>query len=59
MEEAIPIDELDVFQSDKRLRDKPTIPLTNVIILSRNRIPEPVDLFDALFKYQSLLPVHS
>jgi len=44
------INELQVFQATPRRREKPTVPLTNVLIVSTAPSPAPVDLFDALFK---------
>ena len=45
------IDEHQVFTATPRRREKPTVPLSNVTILSRNQPATPVDLFDALYKY--------
>jgi hypothetical protein len=50
------INELRAFQATPRRREKPTVPLTNVLILSTAQSPAPVDLFDALFKYQKPCP---
>jgi hypothetical protein len=48
MDPSPAINELRVFQATPRRREKPTVPLTNVLILSTAQTP--VDLFDALFK---------
>jgi hypothetical protein len=45
-----PISEFDAFGPTARRREKPSVSLTDVTILSNSHSPTPLDLFDALFK---------
>ena len=51
MNSSTRINEFEAFSASPRQREKPIVPLTNVLILSTSPSPTPVDLFDALFKY--------
>lgn len=45
------IKEFEAFHGTPRRREKPTVKLRNVAIHTQTSLPNPVDLFDALFRH--------